>query len=57
VAVADGYFLVGYAEVDVPYGGNTYERTQVYVVRTDLNGQVIWEKTYGGIYTHDAIVE
>ena len=52
VAVDDGYFLVGYAEVDVPYGGNFYERPQVYVVRTDLDGNVIWEKTYGGIYTH-----
>ncbi|MCK4854527.1 MAG: T9SS type A sorting domain-containing protein [Bacteroidales bacterium] len=54
VALDDGYFLVGYAEVDVPYGGNVYERPQVYVVRTELNGQVIWEKTYGGINTHYA---
>ncbi|KPL14235.1 MAG: hypothetical protein AMS26_11435 [Bacteroides sp. SM23_62] len=54
VTVNDGYFLVGYAEVDVPYGGNFYERSQVYVVRTDLDGNIVWERTYGGIYTHYA---
>jgi len=54
VSLDDGYFLVGYAEVDVPYGGNFYERPQVYVVRTDLDGNVIWEETYGGIDTHYA---
>ncbi len=54
VVLDDGYLLVGYAEVDVPYGGNVYERPQVYVVRTDLNGQVIWEATYGGIDPHFA---
>ena len=54
VVLDDGYFLVGFAEVDVPFGGNVYERAQVYVVRTDLDGLVIWEETYGGINTHYA---
>jgi len=50
VTVNDGYFLVGYAEVDVPYGGNFYERSQVYVVRTDLDGNIVWERTYEPLF-------
>jgi hypothetical protein len=47
VLVADdgGYYIVGTANLDI-YG--TGKSGDVYLIRTDENGAVLWEKTYGG---------
>ncbi len=47
VLVADdgGYYIVGTANLDI-YG--TGKSGDIYLIRTDENGAVLWEKTYGG---------
>jgi len=47
VLVADdgGYYIVGTANLDI-YG--TGKSGDIYLIRTDENGTVLWEKTYGG---------
>ena len=47
VLVADdgGYYIIGTANLDI-YG--TGKSGDIYLIRTDENGAVLWEKTYGG---------
>lgn len=47
VLVADdgGFYIVGTAGLDVSGAGVNGD---VYLIRTDANGEVLWEKTYGG---------
>ncbi len=48
----EGVYLAGSAGVKVP--GTSYFRDQIYVVRTDTAGEVVWEHTYGGPTRHYA---
>jgi hypothetical protein len=47
VLVADdgGFYIVGTASLDMSGAGVSGD---VYLIRTDANGEVLWEKTYGG---------
>jgi len=47
VLVADdgGFYIVGTAGLDMSGAGNSGD---IYLIRTDENGEVLWEKTYGG---------
>lgn len=42
VEVDDGYLLLGYTN---SYGAGGYD---IFLVKCDLNGEFIWQKTYGG---------
>ncbi|HTA61843.1 MAG TPA: T9SS type A sorting domain-containing protein [Bacteroidia bacterium] len=44
-----GYIIAGYTN---SYSANGYD--DVYLLKTDANGNLTWSKTYGGIYTDDA---
>ena len=48
----DTAYLAGYA--DVPVGGTSFNYDQIYVVKIDGDGEIIWEKTYGGPSQHYA---
>lgn len=41
----DGGYLIGGLTYECSAGG-----TDILLIKTDLNGNVLWEKTYGGIY-------
>lgn len=45
----DGYFLAGYT---YSYGGDiqsgNHGGSDIWLIKTDLNGNIVWEKTYGG---------
>lgn len=48
-----GYYIAGYTN---SYGNGGYD---FYLVKTDVNGNVLWEKTYGGFgweRVHDAVL-
>ncbi len=47
VLVADdgGFYIVGTANLDMVGAGKSGD---IYLIRTDQNGAVLWEKTYGG---------
>lgn len=42
----DTVYIAGSASVPVP--GSSYFRDQIYVIKANATGEVIWEKTYGG---------
>lgn len=42
IAVSDGYVIAGISYSSTNHNGD------VYVIKTDLNGNLIWQKTYGG---------
>ena len=46
VIMGDTIYLAGY--MAVPVEGSFSDQTQVYIVKIDREGTVIWEKTYGG---------
>ncbi len=48
----EGIYLAGSAGVEVP--GTSYFLDQIYVVKTDTAGEVVWENTYGGPTRHYA---
>ncbi len=54
IAVSDGYIIAG----DTGSYGNRkatgVDASDVYLVKTDLNGNVVWNKTYGGKYDDTA---
>ena len=45
VAIDGGYIIAGYTKASVAEGGNN-----VYLVKTDLRGELEWEKYFGGTY-------
>ncbi|MEO5645154.1 MAG: hypothetical protein ABIQ40_06265 [Bacteroidia bacterium] len=47
---ADGGFVIGGYTNSFGAGGDDF-----YIVKTDADGNVIWTKTYGGLYNDDAI--
>jgi len=49
--LSDGYLLTGY--VLLPAGGGEYQE-DIYIVRTNLQGEVIWSRTYGGTENENA---
>ncbi|HET6991845.1 MAG TPA: hypothetical protein VFJ43_11000 [Bacteroidia bacterium] len=46
---ADGGFVIGGYTNSFGAGGDDY-----YIVKTDADGNVVWTKTYGGLYNDDA---
>ena len=50
IITAENIYLAGYA--NVPVAGINYN--QIYVVKTDLLGDTVWTKTYGGPASHFA---
>lgn len=48
----DTVYVAGSGSVLVP--GTTYYRDQIYVIKADASGGVLWEKTYGGSQRHFA---
>lgn len=48
----DHVYLAGSAKVPLP--GTSYYLNQIYVVKTDSTGEVVWEKTFGGPTRHFA---
>src|ERR1044072_1453994 len=46
---ADGGFILGGSTNSFGAGGDDF-----YIVKTDANGNVLWTKTYGGLYNDDA---
>ena len=50
VIYGDTVYLAGTKGVPVP--GTDYFNDQIYVVKANASGEVIWEKTYGGVTRH-----
>jgi hypothetical protein len=52
IELGDGYIVLGYAESgngDLPgHYGEVGEKTDIWILRTDLYGNIIWSKNYGG---------
>ncbi|MCK4992884.1 MAG: hypothetical protein KAS29_20445, partial [Bacteroidales bacterium] len=46
----DTVYIAGSAGVPVP--GTSYYRDEIYVIKANASGEVIWEKTYGGANRH-----
>ncbi|UCE25655.1 MAG: hypothetical protein JSU74_06300, partial [Candidatus Zixiibacteriota bacterium] len=45
IAVDDGYIVCGFTE------SNSVGETDIYLLKTDLEGKEVWSKTFGGQYT------
>ena len=45
IAVDDGYIVCGFTE------SNSAGETDIYLLKTDLEGKELWSKTFGGQYT------
>ncbi|MCX6068088.1 MAG: hypothetical protein NT121_20455 [Chloroflexi bacterium] len=54
VLVADdgGFFIVGTAGLDMSGASLSGD---IYLIRTDANGEVLWEKTYGGVKAEEGL--
>jgi hypothetical protein len=50
IAVSDGYLIAGSTFRDGDLNGslNGGLNTDVYLIKTDLNGNLVWDKSYGG---------
>ncbi len=52
IIAGQNLYITGSAGVLVP--GTSYYKDQIYIIKTDTAGRVIWEKTYGGTHRHYA---